>query len=114
MLILTTTFRSSSVHDPDRVHVPYMALVREHWETINYIKMELDTAVSPWCLDHVVDAEYCLLKALEAWQELDNEIMSVLWKAPSKGGVFTTLERKQLKDAASIAARRRIAENREL
>lgn len=35
--------------------------------------------------------------AAEAWAELDNETKRALWLAPTKGGVFTTKEREQMK-----------------
>lgn len=35
--------------------------------------------------------------AAEAWFELDNETKSALWKAPSKGGIFTTQELEVMK-----------------
>jgi hypothetical protein len=38
-----------------------------------------------------------LASAAEAWFELDNETKQALWKAPSKGGCFTTQEREILK-----------------
>lgn len=38
-----------------------------------------------------------LSAAAEAWFELDKATMEALWKAPSKGGVFTTKERDIMK-----------------
>lgn len=38
-----------------------------------------------------------LSMAHEAWTELDREIQILLWKAPSKGGMFTTNERTVMK-----------------
>ena len=35
--------------------------------------------------------------AAEAWFELENEIKVALWRAPSKGGCFTTIERDVIK-----------------
>tara|TARA_R110002167_G_scaffold74187_1_gene207784 strand:+ start:50 stop:727 length:678 start_codon:yes stop_codon:yes gene_type:complete len=35
--------------------------------------------------------------ASEAWFELENEIKVALWRAPSKGGCFTTIERDVIK-----------------
>lgn len=37
--------------------------------------------------------------ASEAWQELSNEIKGALWRAPSKGGIFTTAEREIMKSS---------------
>jgi len=64
-------------------HIDYMALVREHWDTIEFVKTQLAT--------NEVDA------AREAFKELEKETQMALWKAPTKGGVFTTLERDKLK-----------------
>ena len=40
-----------------------------------------------------------LASASEAWFELSNEIKTVLWKAPSKGGCFTGAERETIKSS---------------
>lgn len=61
----------------------YMALVREHWDTIDAIRTNI--AVND------------LQTAIEAWYELSEKDMIQLWKAPSKGGVFTTKERETMK-----------------
>lgn len=53
--------------------------------------------------------EIILLDAKEAWDELGDDTMKSLWRAPRKGGVFTTKERSLLREAAEIAERRRIA-----
>jgi len=37
--------------------------------------------------------------AAEAWFELDEETKIALWKAPTKGGCFTTIEREIMKSA---------------
>lgn len=42
--------------------------------------------------------------AAESWCELDNDCKRGLWLAPSRGGVFTTREREQLKSAEFLAA----------
>jgi recombination protein RecT len=42
--------------------------------------------------------------AKEAWAELGEEAQTALWKAPSKGGWFTTKERAQMKDDNWAAA----------
>lgn len=44
-------------------------------------------------------AEGRLSTAAEAWFELDDETKGALWKAPSKGGVFTTKEREVMRTA---------------
>ena len=66
-----------------RSQIDYMELVREHWDTIAYMKNEL--------AQDEIDA------AREAFKELEPEVQTKLWRAPSKGGVFTTLERDKLK-----------------
>jgi hypothetical protein len=38
-----------------------------------------------------------LSTANEAWSELTSTEKQILWKAPSKGGVFTTQERATMK-----------------
>ena len=42
--------------------------------------------------------------AKSAWRELDEETMTALWKAPSKGGWFTTVERQQMRSPEWSAA----------
>jgi len=71
-----------SKHQP-AAWVKYMELVRDNWETIEFMKNELAT--------NNIDA------AREAYKELDVDVQKALWKAPTKGGVFTTLERDKLK-----------------
>lgn len=66
-----------------KAQIEYMALVREHWETIAYMKEHL--------AQNKIDA------AREAYKELEPEHQSGLWRAPSKGGIFTTEERDKLK-----------------
>jgi len=56
--------------------------------------------------DKWIDSLDCIRDALktddystakEAWNEIDNDVKIRLWKAPSKGGWFTTKERDQMK-----------------
>lgn len=71
--------------------IEYMKSVREHWDTINAIKRFL---IPIWGdTEDKINAS----AAREAFKELDVEIQQYLWKAPTKGGVFTTLERDMLK-----------------
>lgn len=70
----------------------FMNLVREHFESIGAIKNYL--------------AEEMYSHAVEALYELDESVMKALWKAPSKGGVFTTHERKQMQSDEFAQARR--------
>ena len=74
----------SKFNDPILVHI---ATVREHFDSVAYIKTQL--------------AIGNLSAALEAWRELGEDVMRILWRAPSKGGIFTTQERKLL-DQASV------------
>lgn len=64
-------------------------------------------------VDKHLDSLVCIRDALsasdystakEAWNELSEEVKTVLWKAPSKGGWFTTKEREQMKSNEWSAA----------
>ena len=57
--------------------------VRKHFNSIAVIKQGIE--------DDQLDI------AAEAWFELDKEEKLALWKAPSKGGIFTTAEIKAIK-----------------
>ena len=48
------------------------------------------------------------LGVAEAWDELSNEQKEALWLAPTKGGVFTTVERAYLKSDKFYNARKHI------
>jgi hypothetical protein len=61
----------------------YQALCDEHSESIVAIKAGI--------------ANQDLSAAAEAWFELDDTAKAGLWKAPSKGGCFTTIERDVIK-----------------
>ena len=75
-------------------HLNYMALVRDLFASIAAIKQAL--ADGDWDT------------AAEAMSELTDAEKTRLWKAPTKGGVFTTQERTQMKsDEFSAAMRRR-------
>lgn len=63
--------------------VDYMALVREHFDTIVAVKTHLAN-------DEVEDAR-------AAYKELPQNIQIALWAAPSKGGIWTTAERAAMK-----------------
>lgn len=56
-------------------------------------------------------AEDNLPAALEAWREVGEEDMRKLWRAPSKGGWFTTRERAQLDQASTEDFSKRKANN---
>jgi len=76
----------------------YMLAVDEHWTSVVFIKRFLagddETDSNPEA-------------ALEAWRELGHEQMERLWKAPTKGGIFTIEERKQLNAASEQEATNR-------
>ena len=79
----------------DNKLLEHVAAVREHWESIVFIKHELGIP------DDEASRSQCLSAALEAWREVGEEAMRILWRAPSKGGIFTTLERKLLDEAST-------------
>lgn len=65
----------------------HMQAVQDHLESLQ--------AIREFLLDDNLPA------ALEAWRELGEDAMRALWRAPSKGGWFTTRERAQLDQAAT-------------
>ncbi|BES72209.1 hypothetical protein RE428_32270 [Marinobacter nanhaiticus D15-8W] len=73
-------------------HLNYAALVRDHFPTIAAIKSAL--------------ADEDFSSAAEAMSEISKVEQERLWKAPSKGGIFTTEERKQMKSDEFGAAMR--------
>ena len=70
----------------------YNACVREHFQTIAAVKAAFEEA--DWTT------------AIEAWEELTEDEKNSLWKAPSKGGAFTTAEIKIFKSNELSAARK--------
>jgi hypothetical protein len=58
-------------------------VARRHWQTISAIK------------DFVFRG--CYDAAHEAFEELDHAAQTILYRAPSKGGLFTTQERRIIK-----------------
>ena len=70
-------------------------------------KGEADKTYEQWCEennDSIIAIKAGIANddfssAAEAWFELDNEIKTVLWKAPTKGGCFTTVEREIIKSS---------------
>ena len=70
----------------------YNEKVREHWVSINAIKEALDN--NYW--DGAAESE----------AEIPHDDLTILWKAPSNGGVWTTYERSQLKSDEMAAARK--------
>lgn len=63
--------------------IEHMAKVREHFESIAAIKT------------HLLQDEYS--SAYEAWSEIPHDDKPILWRAPTKGGIFTTEERGKMK-----------------
>lgn len=61
----------------------YIGVIREEIFTVSAMKEAL------------VNKEYSTAK--EAWAELDEPTQRELWRAPTKGGIFTTVERGQMK-----------------
>ncbi len=74
------------VKEVEKAYGEHMAAIREEWPSIHAIKEFLAEEVPN------VDA------AREAFKELPETTQHHLWRAPTKGGVFTTLERKLLKE----------------
>jgi len=60
--------------------VEHNSLVRDHIETISLAK------------EHIANEEYALAKG--CLDDLDQEVKEKLWRAPSRGGMWTTQERK--------------------
>jgi hypothetical protein len=65
----------------------HMGAVQTHWESLEFIRESLLAGNLP--------------AALEAWREIGEDDMRILWRAPSKGGWFSTLERKLLDQASN-------------
>jgi len=60
--------------------VEHNELVRDHIETISLAK------------EHIANEEFALAKG--CLDDLDQEVKEKLWRAPSRGGMWTTAERK--------------------
>lgn len=67
-------------------HIEFIATVREEWPTISAMK------------NHLAEEPVNVSAAREAFKELPEETQKFLWKAPTKGGIFDTHERKLLKE----------------
>jgi hypothetical protein len=92
-------------HGNDQALLDHVACVRDHWASIYTIKDCLSIAERMGKDD---DRWWSMMEeALEAWRELGEDVMKVLWRAPSKGGIFTTLERKLLDEASTEDHKRR-------
>jgi hypothetical protein len=86
-------------HGNDQKLLEHMETVRAEWPSIVDIKGQLRIALDKREQDE--DDWPHLSYALESWRELGEDVMRVLWRAPSKGGIFTTLERKLLDEASA-------------
>lgn len=86
-------------HGNDEALLKHIATARENWESLVEIKGQLKIADDKITMGE--DASEHFSYALEAWRELGDDVMRTLWRAPSKGGVFTTRERKLLDMAAT-------------
>jgi hypothetical protein len=64
-------------------HIDYMDLVREHFDIIVQVK------------DHLANDE--IEDARAAYKGLDVETQKALWRAPTRGGIWTTDERAKMK-----------------
>ena len=62
----------------------HSAAVRANWASVVYMKEALRLEDS--------------LMFREAWDELDKDTQIALWVAPSRGGVWTTDERKRMRE----------------
>jgi hypothetical protein len=63
--------------------------------------IEHNAVVREW-LDHIVAIKSYILSedwglAYESYAEIPRDIMEILWRAPTKGGIFTTAERGAMK-----------------
>lgn len=70
----------------------HMQAVLDNFDSIKVIKAAIfgHTSNDP-------EPDYLLSDAAEAWRELSEETQQTLWRAPTKGGVFTTQEREVMK-----------------
>lgn len=64
--------------------------VRDNWHSVVYMKEAL--------------AEEDSLKFREAWDELSREDQVALWVAPSRGGIWTTAERTQMRGYMNVTS----------
>lgn len=85
---------NASVHDL----LEYNQHVREHWTSINAIKVNIHNALHNEQIGDTSGMEDCYREALEAYQELTDTQKRSLWVAPTKGGIFTTDERRIIKE----------------
>jgi len=77
-------------------HIDHANALKANWESVVAIKTFIGIGELP--------------QAVEAWGEVSNEDKQSLWLAPTKGGVFTTDERKTMKSNEWAAARKEMTE----
>jgi len=63
--------------------VEYISLVRDHFDWVMYAK------------EAIANEDWSALAAI--WQDIEHETMAQLFRAPTKGGIFTTEERAACK-----------------
>jgi len=80
---VANAINQQAVQDEIKSFAAHMNCVRDNFETIAAIQSGIATE------------DYALAK--EAWQELTEDEMKLLWRAPTKGGIFTTKEREAMK-----------------
>lgn len=80
---VANAINQQAVKDAEKVFAAHMDCVRSNLETIESIQRNI--------------AEGNLSYAKECWQELTEDEMKLLWRAPTKGGIFTTREREVMK-----------------
>lgn len=71
--------------------------VQRHAASVDAIKSNLDLYATANSVGEAADASKYLSRAAEAWGELDEETKEALWRAPSKGGCFSTIHRATMK-----------------
>jgi hypothetical protein len=67
----------------DGEFIEYMKVVRDHFDWVMYAK------------EAIANEDWQSLAAI--WQDIDHETMATLFRAPTKGGIFTTEERAACK-----------------
>ena len=72
--------------------IEYNALVRDHWHT----KAEVKNLLHPQWGEF--ENQPNVTDARSALKEMGDDVYHSLWKAPTKGGIFTTVERTLLKE----------------
>lgn len=83
--------------------LPEAAIKSEQEKSAEYDELCMNHIDSLNCIrESLISSDYSTAK--EAWNELSEEIRIALWKAPTKGGWFTTEERAKMKSPEWSAA----------